>query len=151
MKLAQNVWRHGGGVLSQAVKFNRGQNSRKVHFHKFGKKRDRTIHKIKKKCAQKHVSCRLPLVSRICLILLLISKLGRENMRFYRYDSNTWYVVMDVKTNSSHTNRSLCPRWHVLTWLCNKSLWVLYAKHPTYNNVATWRLRAWRDYEVAKS
>ena len=82
VKLAKIVWRHGGGVLSQTVKFNRGQSTSKVHFHKYGKK-GRTIYRIKKKALEsipgKYVSCRLSLVSRVFVILL--SKLGRENMR----------------------------------------------------------------------
>ena len=36
VKLVKIILRHGG-VLSQTVKFHRGQNARKVHFHKFGK------------------------------------------------------------------------------------------------------------------
>ena len=49
-----------------------------------------------------YVRCRLSIVSRVCVILL--SKIGRENMRLYRNDSNTWKVTMDAKTNSSHTH-----------------------------------------------
>ena len=50
-QLAKIVSRHGGCVLSQTAKFNRGQNTRKVYFYKFGKK-NTTIYKIKM-CAQK--------------------------------------------------------------------------------------------------
>ena len=37
VKLAKIVWRHGG-VLSRTMFFFLGQNTRKVHVHKFGKK-----------------------------------------------------------------------------------------------------------------
>ena len=97
------------------MKFNReGKTPRKFIFTNKEKK-DRTIYKIKKMRAKVHVSCRLSLVWRVCIVLL--SKLGRENMRLYRDDSNTWHVIMDVKTNRGHTHISLCPPWHVLAWL----------------------------------
>ena len=42
---------------------------------------------------------RLSLVLRVCVILL--SKLGRENMRLYRNDSNTLYLV----SNNGRTDK----------------------------------------------
>ena len=66
---------------------NRGQNTRKIHFHNFGKKKGWNPQD-KKMRAKLCVSCRLSLVSRVSVILL--SKLGRENMSLYRIDSNTW-------------------------------------------------------------
>ena len=61
VKRVKIVWRHRG-VLSQTVKLNSGQNTRKVHFRKFGrKKRQDNRQDNKKKSAQKYmvaVACR---------------------------------------------------------------------------------------------
>ena len=47
-KLAKIV-RRQGGVLSQNVKFNRGQNTRKVHFYKFREKKTGQARRCKSK------------------------------------------------------------------------------------------------------
>ena len=54
-------------------------------FTNLRKEKDRTIYK-KKKCARKDVRCG-SFESRVCVIQL--PKLGRDNMRLYRNDSNT--------------------------------------------------------------
>ena len=46
--------------------------------------------------------CRLPLVLRAHVILP--SQLGRESMRLYANDSNSWWVIIDVKTKNGHTH-----------------------------------------------
>ena len=75
------------------------------------------------------VACR---PCRMCVILL--SKLGRENMRLYCNDSNTWYVIMDVDANSNHTYiRHLCLPWHLHRYASSR----VTVRETSYINVAT--------------
>ena len=74
-QLAKIVSRHGGCVLSQTAKFNRGQNTRKVYFYKFGKKKhdnlqDKNVRAKVYIYIPVCVSCRLSLVPRVCVVLL---------------------------------------------------------------------------------
>ena len=71
----------------KTVKLNRGVNQG-VHFHNLEKK-DRTIYKIKT-CAQKCMLAATCCSCRVYVEYYLLSKLGTENMRLYRNDSNTW-------------------------------------------------------------
>ena len=82
--------------MSQTVKFNRGQNTRKNIFHKFVGKRQDNLQDTKMRAeVDGH---RLSLVSRVSV--LLVSTRWRENVRLCRIDSNTSYVIKEVKINT---------------------------------------------------
>ena len=74
-------WYEDTYALSQTMKFNTGQITRKVHFHKFGGGKTRQCTIFKKMRTKVYVSGRLSLVSHVSVILQ--SKLGRENMVRY--------------------------------------------------------------------